>query len=32
MKNLKFQVFRVVLALSALGALGLALEAGRRWS
>ena len=31
MKTIKFQVIRVVLALTALGALGLALEAGRRW-
>ncbi len=31
MKMLKLQAFRVLLALSALAASGLALEAGRRW-
>jgi hypothetical protein len=32
MKFLKFQAVRVVLALMALAASGLVLEAGRRWS
>jgi hypothetical protein len=31
MKLLKFQVVRVLLALGALAASGLVLEAGRRW-
>jgi hypothetical protein len=31
MKLVKFQVVRVVLALAALAASGLVLEAGRRW-
>jgi hypothetical protein len=32
MKMLKLQAFRVLLALGALAASGLVLEAGRRWS
>jgi hypothetical protein len=32
MKTVKFQIVRVVLALSAMGAIALVLEAGRRWS
>jgi hypothetical protein len=32
MKYLKFQAVRVLLALAALAASGLALEAGRRWN
>ena len=32
MKTVKFHVVRVVLALSAFGAMALALEAGRRWT
>jgi hypothetical protein len=31
MKRIKFQVFRVALALSALAAIAIVLEAGRRW-